>query len=767
MKKMWSSLMLVFCCFSLTATAKEQDNWLRIDNPSQELRRQMSGVAIEYDHFLWLSENQLPQNSSISDASVHVIAQPFHVNIDNQRIDLNDAQLPNNIWFQDLSLGRSSGSTQLYIVQFKGPIKAEWLTALQAENVQLIKPLAPFSWIVLANPEQRNSLSQLPALRSVSYMYSAFRVATVNRNLDSAILPTMALVVTDQLQDSQNTLIQLGAIIDSTVTIDKNLSAINFSLSGSQYQAAAAIPGLLTIQKVATDGGPRGEMSQQSVVGAFNNNLTVAPGYQSWLTAAGVNGNGVTVGVVDGGIQNNHPDLVGQFAACSGSGPSCGNSTDTHGTHVAGAIGGTGVNNSMLGGFNRGLGVAPGVHIVEQLYAPLMGSGPGGMVAGGMLSIFKDSQTSGVLLANNSWGPSGTPQGYDIPTMELDMIARDANPDIPGNQPVMPVWSIMNGNGDSGGSCAPSSLGAPDEAKNLFAVGSTKLQRSNGSQQNALFDVSSNSGHGPACDGRLVPHIVAPGCYTDAPLTSTGYGMNCGTSMASPVVSGAVALYWQQYKNNHGVDPSSALIKALFTVKADDLNGYNDADGHVMSHAPNRKQGWGRLNLDTIINPANAVWLKDQQVMFSTSGEQWSVPLVAENPNEPVKVMLVWTDAPGFPSGTSTPAWVNDLDLMVKNNNNTYLGNQFAGNGFSTTGGSPDEKNNMEAVFLNPAQHQGNRFTIQVMAANIMGDALNPHNPSTNRQDFALVCDNCQILADLIFENGFELSDLIFKDGFE
>src|SRR5690606_23562495 len=144
-----------------------------------------------------------------------------------------------------------------------------------------------------------------------------------------------------------------------------------------------------------------------------------------------------------------------------------------------------GINNALLGGFNRGLGVAPGVNIVEQLYEPLMGSGSGGMVAGGMLSIYKDSQVSGALLTNNSCGPSGTPQGYDIPTMEIDMIARDANPDIPGNQPVMPVWSIMNGGGNLNfGICKPSSLGSPDEAKNLFAVGSTKLQSSSGNQLN-------------------------------------------------------------------------------------------------------------------------------------------------------------------------------------------------------------------------------------------------------------------------------------------
>ena len=99
-----------------------------------------------------------------------------------------------------------------------------------------------------------------------------------------------------------------------------------------------------------------------------------------------------------------------------------------------------------------------------------------------MLTIYKDSAVNGVMLTNNSWGPTGSPQGYAIPTRQIDMISRDANPDVAGNQPVLAVWSIMNGGGDSNGSCSPSSLGSPDEAKNLFAVGSTKLQNSNLSQ---------------------------------------------------------------------------------------------------------------------------------------------------------------------------------------------------------------------------------------------------------------------------------------------
>ena len=111
--------------------------------------------------------------------------------------------------------------------------------------------------------------------------------------------------------------------------------------------------------------------------------------------------------------------------------------------------------------------------------------------------------------------------------MGIDFIARDADPEMAGDQPVLPVWSIMNGYGDSFGACAPSSLGSPDEAKNLFAVGATRLY-SDRTLTSKLFDISDNSAHGPACDGRQVPHIVAPGCSTDSPDSPTGYGFKRG-----------------------------------------------------------------------------------------------------------------------------------------------------------------------------------------------------------------------------------------------
>ncbi|MEE4331612.1 MAG: S8 family serine peptidase, partial [Wenzhouxiangella sp.] len=502
-----------------------------------------------------------------------------------------------------------------------------------------------------------------------------------------------------------------------------------------------------------------GEMSNQSIVGNINGDGDVFPGYADWLSATGYDGSGVTVGVVDGGIRTSHTDLADRIVPCvpSGDSPtSCSSANDGHGTHVAGAVAGTGASGALLLDFLRGQGVAPGANVVQQRYPAFTGSGPGAMIPDGMLKIYRESALSGALLTNNSWGPTGSPQGYDIPTQQIDFISRDADPATPGNQPVLAVWSIMNGDGDSGGACAPSSLGSPDEAKNLFAVGSTALQDSNGIQVSNIFRVSTNSAHGNACDGRRVPHIVAPGCNTDSTTSSSdgshGVGGWCGTSMASPVVSGAVAVWSEKYRDQTGSDPSPALTKAVFTAVARDLVGNPNADGGTMGHRPDRFQGYGRIDLDQVMNHASAVYLVDQQTVFDAVGQEWAATFSAADPSQPMRIMLAWTDAPGPASGGLTEAWINNLDLTVESPEGVFLGNVIGGDGWSATGGSSDPINNLEGVFLAPGQHGGG-VEITVTASDLLGDALDPWNPGAPRQDFALACYNC-----VEGEPGFRLS---------
>jgi len=206
-------------------------------------------------------------------------------------------------------------------------------------------------------------------------------------------------------------------------------------------------------------------------------------------------------------------------------------------------------------------------------------------------------------------------------------------------------------------------------------------------------------------------------------------------------VTGASALFVEYYRKLYGSDPSMALIKAAFTAVAKNLTGHLDASGQVMTHLFDNRQGWGRMQIDPALSPSESVSYVDQSVVFDNTGESWTHAYAAADPSQPMRLMLAWTDAPGHGLGGSTPAWNNDLDLRVTSGAGTFLGNVLDNDGWSTTGGAADAKNNTEAVFLQPAQHGGS-ITVEVLATDINSDAL-PSSGDDTDQDFALVCYNC------------------------
>ena len=687
--------------------------------------------ALPYGSFVWL------ELTAEAFAQLQASGRPYQVQPDPFTLTLGEQRFDPGRGDPELPAGWQSvpgNGPDLYLLQLVGPTDAEWLAGLRQSGLEIVQYIHPFTYVVWGDAATLERAGAADYVRWTGPFAPAYRVLPQWRDLpDAPLSVNVMLVRMADIDAALQALSTLGGESTGRAAIDATFEIANFTISGAQLQAAARVPGVYSIQPEPTDGGLRGEMSNQINVNNHDGNNQAYPGYLDWLAAAGVNGAGVIIANVDGGIQDDHTDLVNRIIPCTGQ--TCGGSaSSSHGTHTAGimaADGSSGVLDPY--GFLRGLGMAPGANLVEQVYNPWFTQ------PGGMLLLMTDSYNNGASLSGNSWGPSGSPLGYDDDTRQVDVGVRDADPDTPGNQPLSYILSFMNGNGGY------QTQGTPDEAKNIFTIGSTKMQTSGGSQILEINDLSANTAHGPALDGRTIPHMVAPGCYVDSTVPTNSYGTMCGTSMASPHTSGAVALFIEYYRNLFGVDPSPALIKAAHLPVAHDLAGYLDADGGILGHPFDAKQGWGRMDTAAVVSSTVAVEYFDNPVLFDNTGEEWVQTMAAADPAKPVRLMLVWTDAPGHGLGGSTPAWNNDLDLVVEADGNTYYGNNFGSEGWSQPGGSADGMNNTEGVFLGPTFDGA--LTVHVVASNINSDGVPNYGDDTD-QDLSLVCYNCVLGAD-------------------
>ncbi|HNT78048.1 MAG TPA: S8 family serine peptidase, partial [Anaerolineae bacterium] len=329
-------------------------------------------------------------------------------------------------------------------------------------------------------------------------------------------------------------------------------------------------------------------------------------------------------------------------------------------------------------------------------------------------------------------------------------LARDAQPNIPGNQEILIIFSTGNDGPDS------TSTTSPANAKNIISVGAAENYRPTWrdgcgfgptSADNAN-DIATFSSRGPTRDGRNKPDLVAPGthiqgaasqgtytgdavCDSYQPAGQTLYAASSGTSHAAPAIAGAASLATRHYQEKIGTAaPSPAMLKAYLINSTRYLNGEGAGDT-----LPSYSQGFGEVDLGLAFDETARLIL-DQTHIFHATGEVFTLSGTVADPAYPFRVTLVWMDAPGATFGA---AYVNNLDLAVQVNGQTYLGNVFSG-ASSIPDGVSDPRNNVESVFL-PAGSSGT-FSLTITATNLAGDGI-PGNGDPTDQDFALICYNC------------------------
>jgi hypothetical protein len=405
-------------------------------------------------------------------------------------------------------------------------------------------------------------------------------------------------------------------------------------------------------------------------------------------------------------------------------------------------------------GYQSGLGIAPYARLAGTKVFTSRGTFDWSACDNSTWGLIEATFGSGAGIVSNSWGaPSnGT---YDTLAQTYDRATRDSSSFYAGNQQLLYVAAAGNNN------LTPGAISSPGTAKNVLTVGATENVRAEGIADGCGIttgdnadDIATFSARGPTSDGRAKPDLTAPGSHVQGaasldpnyngsgvcgglfgnayyPPGQTFYTWSSGTSHSTPAVAGAAALLYEYYGRVLETDtnPSPAMLKALLLNTPRYLTGSEANDT-----LPGTAQGWGGVDLRRVLGDS-PIYVNDQDILFTASGQEHRVSGTVADPNEPLHISLVWTDAPGNTIGAS---YVNDLDLEVTIDENVYRGNVFAG-AESVSGGSFDNKNNVENIFL-PAGTSGS-FDVRVIARNVAGDGV-PGNADSTDQDFALVISN-------------------------
>ena len=225
-----------------------------------------------------------------------------------------------------------------------------------------------------------------------------------------------------------------------------------------------------------------------------------------------------------------------------------------HGTHVAGIIGGAGIASK-----GRYCGVAPACDLIALKVLDQDGNGSKAHVLKALEWIRENRENYNIRIINISVGTT-----QKVNDEHKDLI-----------EGVEAAWDdgfiVVTAAGNMGPH--PGTITAPGSSKKVITVGSSDM----------LTRHQGISGRGPTSQCICKPDIVAPGnsiISCSSKLDRRSYTVKSGTSMSTPMISGAIALLLEKY-------PAMSNLEIKYRLKetARDL-GYT-----------HNIQGWGSFSI--------------------------------------------------------------------------------------------------------------------------------------------------------------------------
>lgn len=325
----------------------------------------------------------------------------------------------------------------------------------------------------------------------------------------------------------------------------------------------------------------------------------------------GLSGKGVTIAIVDTGVDLTHPDLQANIlnngVSCIGSSNgTCsggtGQDSNGHGTHVAGiaaAVRGNTDSIFISNIFNM-QGVAYNAKILPIKVLNAAGSGSSEDIAAGInyaVSHVYDATTNptGVRVINMSLGDDSTSITGINPFTEITdalKIAMKKNIAViaaTGNHGIsQPAWPALNA-GENATTALPNLNSDISNDGAIIAVGSVNVS------DPSNIKISSFSNH---CGDAKNWCLVAPGELIHSTYWSAIGGhsvtLASGTSMATPFVSGAAAILMEVNPAAKARDVAQKLLDTATDINTSDVYDHTN---------PSPIYGHGLLNLDAATQP--------------------------------------------------------------------------------------------------------------------------------------------------------------------
>lgn len=691
-----------------------------------------------------------------------------------------------------------------HLVQFVGPVKPEWRTALETTGVQVVHYVPQNAYLVRGDAEALARLQTWAASTDFIQWDGAFTddyklhpLARVRDAQGRPLQPATELFTIQLVEDVETNPATL-ALIERF-----KLEPVRHRFRTLQYLNVTVRLPAGRLAEIATQSDvisihphfPRRKLDErqsQILAGNLSGNVPSGPGYLAWLagkgfTQAQFTASGSVVDVTDSGLDNGTL-LPGHFGLYENGDkqsasrvaynrlegiPNFGSTLeacDGHGNLNAHIIAGhddlSGFPFRDASGYHYGLGLCPFVKVgASVIFDPDFFTYPD------YADLQSRAWQDGARISCNSWGALGNGV-YDSDSQCYDALARDAQPSgsafaAAGNQPMTLVFAASN-DGPLG-----TTVCSPGTAKNVITVGAGEgVQAFGGTDGSGVSDAGADSANdiinfssrGPCTDGRIKPDLMAPGTHISGGVAQVDNPAFAGTAIGcfngfgvSGGASGALFFPSSQefYTASSGTSHSTpAIAGCCALVRQYFLNHSLSAPSPAMTKAYLMNSARHMIGVganDTLPSNNQGMGAANLGMAFDGTArvlrDQLAQDKFVASGETRTFTGTVGDSAKPF---RVTLAWTDAPGSTVGNAYNNDLdlavtigGATYKGNvfsGASSIAGGAADAKNNVESVFLPAGVTG-PYTVTVTAANINSDGV-PNEAPEFDQDFALVIYN-------------------------